>query len=45
MAASAGAFTSIFALLVVASGCIYEAEPQIPDYFTALYQLRKSDEW
>lgn len=33
----ARAFTSIFALLVVASGCIYEAEPQIPDYFTALY--------
>ena len=33
----ARAFSSIFALLVVASGCLYEAEPQIPDYFTALY--------
>ena len=33
----ARAGSSIFALLVVASGCIYEAEPQIPDYFTALY--------
>ena len=31
------ALSSIFALLIVASGCIYEAEPQIPDYFTALY--------
>jgi len=33
----ARAGSSIFALLVVASGCIFEAEPQIPDYFTALY--------
>jgi hypothetical protein len=34
----ARALLSIVALLIVASGCIYEAEPQIPDYF-----VRKPD--
>ena len=33
----ARATSSILSLLFISSGCLYEAEPQISDYFAALY--------
>jgi hypothetical protein len=33
----ARATSSILSLLFISSGCLYEAKPQISDYFEALY--------